>query len=85
MEWYSHWIREGFSALESLLNQRRGELCCGDHVTLADVYLVPQVYNARRFNCDISEFRNIADISEKLLRHPAFLAAAPERQLDSTQ
>lgn len=77
--WYRHWIRIGFAALDSML-PGEGDVCVGDHVTLADVCLVPQVANARRYNMDIGAFPNIARIEEKLRATRAFHDAAPEQQ-----
>jgi maleylacetoacetate isomerase len=84
--WYSHWIQEGFAVLERMLTHpraRTGRYCLGDWPTLADVYLVPQVYNARRFNVSIDEFPMIADIEASCLKLEAFQRAAPEAQPDA--
>lgn len=83
--WIQHWIREGFLALEARLQRdsRRGSCCFGDAPGLADLCLVPQVYNARRFDCDLREFPLITRIAEHCENLPAFQAAAPERQMDA--
>ena len=60
--WYSHWIQEGFKGLEAKVSASRGEFCYGDQVTLADVCLVPQLFNARRFNVDLNGFPNLVEI-----------------------
>ena len=63
--WYSHWIQEGFKGLEAKVSACRGEFCYGDQVTLADVCLVPQLFNARRFNVDLNDFPNLVEIDER--------------------
>lgn len=80
--WYAHWIRQGFTAFEALLADTAGEYCVGNTLSLADVYLVPQVWNARRFNVPIDEFPIITRIAEHCNTRPEFIAAAPEQQKD---
>jgi maleylacetoacetate isomerase len=84
-QWYSSWIIAGFSAFEALLVSRKsnGLFCFGDSVTLADLYLIPQVYNARRFNVDLSQFPTIASIETHCLTLSAFSKAIPEAQDDA--
>jgi len=83
-EWYRHWVREGFVALESQLAGRaHGALCFGDSPTLADVCLVPQVANARRLNVDLAPFPRIAAIDAACRALPPFHDAAPENQPDA--
>ena len=83
-EWYRHWIREGFAALETQLVERGpGPYCAGDAPTLADICLVPQVANAGRLKLDLSPFPRIRSVNEALLRLEAFAAAQPERQPDA--
>ena len=57
-EWYEHWLAEGMSGLEKFLvtQKRHGKFCLGDQFTMADVCLVPQIYNAMRFNCDLAPY-----------------------------
>lgn len=81
--WYRHWIEEGFGALEKKLAASAGRFCHGDSVTLADVCLVPQVYNARRYQCDLTAYPTIRRIDAACLALPAFEAARPERQRDA--
>lgn len=83
-EWYRHWIGKGFHALETLLANHRGDYCIGESITMADVFLVPQVYNAVRFDCDLQPFPNIREIADRLLEQPAFEQAVPEQQPDAT-
>ncbi|MEL7370658.1 MAG: maleylacetoacetate isomerase [Myxococcota bacterium] len=83
VEWAARWIRDGFTALETMLQDTSGTFCVGDTVTLADVFLVPQIYNARRFKVDLSSFPTIVGIDEACASEPAFMAAHPDRQPDA--
>ena len=82
--WYERWIGEGFAALERLLadSPETGRFCHGDTPTLADACLVPQVFNARRWRCDLEPYPTIRRIDAACRDLPAFQAAAPERQPD---
>jgi maleylacetoacetate isomerase len=83
--WYAHWIAEGFRGLEGLAQRSSadGRHLYGSSVTLADVFLVPQVYNARRFGCDLGPYPTLVAISTHLESLPAFEAARPEAQPDA--
>ncbi len=78
--WYAHWVTVGFEALEVLL--RPGPYSFGDQVTLADICLVPQVANARRFNVPLDKFPKIVAVDAACLKLPAFDRARPENQPD---
>ena len=82
--WYAHWIQTGFAALEERLAQTAGKCCFGDKVTLADLCLIPQLYNARRFNVPLDDFPRICAIEAHCLSLPAFNDAVPENQPDAT-
>lgn len=84
-EWSRHWIGEGFGALEAMLaaSPETGRFCHGDTPTLADCCLVPQVFNALRFEVDMSRFPTIARIHAACGELDAFAAAHPSRQPDS--
>jgi maleylacetoacetate isomerase len=79
--WYPHWVRTGFEALEALV--RPAPYAFGSQVTLADVCLVPQVYNARRLKVPLDSFPKIAGIEAACLALPAFDRARPENQPDA--
>lgn len=81
--WVRHWIALGFEAFEARLQQTAGSFCYGDVVSLADVYLVPQVYNAERFGCDLLAYPQLQRVTTALRGLPAFAAAAPECQEDA--
>lgn len=81
-QWYQHWIIEGFKSLEMQLKDSNGQFCFGTQATFADCCLIPQVYNAKRFNVDISDFPKIQSIDQHCLSLPAFLRATPEQQPD---
>ncbi len=80
-EWYRYWIALGFSALEAqAANRPQGAFAFGAGPTLADICLVPQMYNARRFELDLAPFPRLSAIDANARAHPAFAAAAPEQQ-----
>jgi maleylacetoacetate isomerase len=83
--WYKYWIDLGFEALELRLAREpgTGRFCQGDVPTLADVCLVPQVANARRFNIDLTPYPTIVRIDAACNALPAFATAAPARQPDA--
>lgn len=83
-EWYHHWLREGFTAFEAQLAQlkRTKPVCFGDNVTLADVCLIPQVYNAHRFHFPMDNYPIINEINTYCLTLPAFKQASPEFSQD---
>ena len=82
--WYAHWIERGFRAVETWLGgDGAGAFCHGDAPTLADCYLVPQVYNAERFNCDLASYPRILEITSRCRALDAFARAAPEAQSDA--
>lgn len=85
LAWYRHWITLGFGAIEARLDQDgyTGRFCHGDTAGLADLCLVPQVYNAERFGCDVSVFPTITRINAACLELDAFLRATPESQPDA--
>lgn len=79
--WYRHWIIEGFEALEVLI--KPAPYVCGENVTLADVCLVPQVANARRFKVPLEGFPKIVSVDAACSKLPAFERARPENQPDA--
>jgi maleylacetoacetate isomerase len=79
--WYHHWVIEGFDALEALVVP--SPYCCGSAVTIADILLVPQVYNARRLKVPLDAFPKIVAIEAACLALPAFERARPENQPDA--
>jgi len=83
--WTKHWIEEGFKALEALLtdNHATGVYCEGDEPSLADAFLIPQVYNARRAAVDLAPFPIIRRIEENCLKLTPFERARPENQPDA--
>jgi maleylacetoacetate isomerase len=83
-KWYRFWVDRGFAAVETWLNNPgTGDFCHGDTPGLADCFLVPQVYNAERFNCDLEPYPQIMRITSLCRKLPAFQAAAPENQPDT--
>lgn len=85
LAWCGNWIHAGFDALETLLaaDRHRGNFCFGDSPTLADVYLVPQVESARRFNVDLTPYPNIVAVDKACGELEAFRRAVPSLQPDA--
>jgi len=81
--WIAHWISEGFAALEVMIGRHGGTFAFGDSPTMADCLLVPQVYNAERFNVDLSAFPRVRAVVANARALPAFAAAHPDRQPDA--
>jgi maleylacetoacetate isomerase len=83
--WYRNWIAIGLSSLEAQAQRASGDgrHMFGTTVTLADVYIVPQMYNARRFKCDVAPYPTLQAICRHLETLPAFAEAAPEAQPDA--
>lgn len=83
--WCGTWIADGFDAIEALLaaDPARGDFCFGSAPTLADVYLVPQIESARRFQVDLSRWPRLLAVEAACLRLEAFQRAAPGRQPDA--
>lgn len=86
-EWSRHWIGLNFSAIEQMLKDSRatGRFCHGDAPTVADIFLVPQVFNAGRVKLDLAPYPAIRRINEECLKLEAFAAAHPERQPDAVK
>jgi maleylacetoacetate isomerase len=82
--WYRHWVEQGLAQLEAWLaaEGRSGRFVLGDEVTLADVLIVPQIFNARRFDCRLDHVPTIMRIFDQCMSLPAFEAARPEKQAD---
>jgi maleylacetoacetate isomerase len=78
--WYAHWISEGLVALEAMAAPKAGKFLFGDAPTEADVCLVPQLYNARRFNVPIDDFPTLLRADENANSIEAFASAQPDRQ-----
>ena len=78
--WYAHWIREGLTALEVLAAGRSGTFLFRDGPTMADCCLVPQLYNARRFNVPLDDYPTLLRAEEHANKLEAFAAAHPDKQ-----
>lgn len=85
LEWSRHWIDTGFEAYEASVakDPRTGAFSHGDQPTMADLCLVPQVFNAARFKVDMARYPTIQRIFDTCMRHPAFVAAQPSKQPDA--
>jgi maleylacetoacetate isomerase len=78
--WYAHWIADGLAALEAMAKAGAGRFLLGDEPTIADVCLVPQLFNARRFNCPLDDYPTLVRADENASRLDAFAAAHPDKQ-----
>ena len=78
--WISHWISEGFEALEAMAAPRAGQFLFGDEPTIADICLVPQMYNARRFDVPLEAYPTLLRADSNALALEAFASASPDRQ-----
>ncbi len=84
LNWYRHWVIESFRAFEAYLQKfDSANYCFGDEPGMADILLIPQVYNARRFEVDMTVFSRISKIERHCLGIPAFQTAIPENQPDA--
>jgi maleylacetoacetate isomerase len=83
--WYAHWITTGFAAFEARLEREglAGRYCLGDAIGMAEVFLVPQVFNARRYDCDLSPYPRLVEIADRAAENPAIKAAHPSGQADA--
>ncbi|MEF9997101.1 MAG: maleylacetoacetate isomerase [Burkholderiaceae bacterium] len=81
--WARHWIETGFAQLDAMLAPVAGRYAVGDAISLADVLLVPQVFNARRFDCRLDTVPRVMRVFDACMALPAFIAAQPARQPDA--
>ncbi|TVR03064.1 MAG: maleylacetoacetate isomerase [Deltaproteobacteria bacterium] len=84
-DWARYWISLGLDGLEPVLSSRAGRHAVSDTVSIADLAIVPQVYNARRFDLDMARWPCIARVDAAASEHPAFVAAHPDRQPDAPE
>lgn len=84
-KWCKHWIEKGFEAIEKRLTNTAADYCFGFDVTMADVVMVPQVYNALRFDVDLTRYPNIKRVAENCNELEAFVKALPENQSDAVK
>ena len=82
-DWYAHWIQEGFRSAELVASDSTGPFVFGEKATLADACLIPQLYNAHRFNVPVDDFPNLVAVEKHCNTLPAFIAALPENQPDA--
>ena len=81
--WYRHWIADGLAKLEAELAAERAAFCHGARPTMADCCLVPQVFNARRYRCELASFPNVVRVFDECMKLDAFERAQPSRQPDA--
>lgn len=83
MDWYRHWAAQGFNALEKMIASKAGHFCCGNTLTMADVFLIPQMWNAHRFQFPMDSYPTLQRIYENAMQLSAFQQAAPPAQPDA--
>ncbi|KAK3563045.1 hypothetical protein QTP86_014561 [Hemibagrus guttatus] len=83
LQWAQHFINKGFKALESILKQTSGTYCVGNEISMADICLVPQVYNAERYKVDLDQYPTIKRINQTLMELEAFKVSHPSCQPDT--
>jgi maleylpyruvate isomerase len=83
--WYRHWVEQGLASIEARLvaENRCGRYALGNQVTLADVVIVPQIFNAKRFDCRLDHVPTVMRIFDRCMELPAFVDAQPARQPDA--
>lgn len=82
-DWYHHWVHEGFKPIEQMLSQTAGSFCIGNTISVADICLIPQVYNAHRFNVDMANYSLIRKINQNIMDCDWAQKASPEAQEDA--
>jgi len=81
--WYKHWVESGLEVVESQLAARPGRFCHGDSPTMADCVLVPQIFNARRFDCRLDHVPQVMRVFDECMKLPAFAETQPSRCPDA--
>jgi len=82
-DWYRHWVSDGFAALEKQLENKAGRHCWGDTITMADAFVIPQVFNALRFNCSMQAYPTLQRVYDNAMLLTVFQQAAPTAQPDA--
>ena len=82
IKWLHHWMHKGFEALEAMLTDQNSDFCYSNTPTMADICLIPQIYNALRFEVDMAPYPKLMAIYNHALQHDAFIASQPEKQPD---
>jgi maleylpyruvate isomerase len=84
-EWAKEHITKGLNAVEILVSETKGKYCVGDEISFADAFLKPQLYNARRFDIDLTVYPNLIEVEQNLNSLEAFIEAHPDKQPDCNQ
>lgn len=79
-EWCSYWIERRLAGLEKALDTTHGDYCYGNQITIADLFLFPQVETSKRFKTDLSKFKNVLAIMDNLSTHPAFSGSYAQKE-----
>lgn len=81
-QWIQDWVGKGLDSFNKLVSKHGGQYCFGDQITLADCFLVPQIFSSKRFEVDVNQFPKLVEIDKKLNQLPEFIKASPEKQPD---
>ena len=82
MEWARKVINKGLTALDKMISETSGRFCVGDDITIVDIFLIPQLYNARRFGVNVEDYKQLYTIYQRCMEMEAFDKASPEKQPD---
>jgi maleylacetoacetate isomerase len=81
-QWMTHWMTKGLVAIEALLQKHAGSYCFGDKITMADCFLIPQVFSSKRFKVNMDPFPKVNEIYDRCMQLTDFIKASPEHQVD---
>lgn len=82
-QWVQHWLTPSLQSLEKLVKETAGEYCIGNQITVADLFLIPQLFTCLRFKVPLDSFPTLLGINERCLKQDAFIKAHPFRQIDT--
>lgn len=84
-EWMNHWLPQGLETLEGILQEFSGQYAFGNEITMADIFVIPQMLSSNRFKVETSKYKTLTKIYENCKKHPAFQKADPFKQIDTPE